>query len=160
MRAARAWPEQRATRSSWRKERVLRLEHQCRSARPRITFGERTRATYVPTSYVHQNRYSMFLSSPAFHPTPLTKITPFPPFPPSPALACVQQFPQTGYLVCPQTAAPCALRANPSAGAMPALVDRRSTVAAKPPTPERRCDAANRPADARPGRPRAHRRAP
>ena len=59
----------------------------------------------------------MFLSSPAFHPTPLHKITPFPPFPPSPSLACVQQFPLTGYLVCPQTAVPCALRANPSAGA-------------------------------------------
>ena len=31
--------------------------------------------------YVHQNRFSMFLSSPAFHPAPLRKIPPSPPFP-------------------------------------------------------------------------------
>ena len=46
---------------------------------------------------MHQNRYSMFLSSPAFHPTPLHKITPFPPFPPSPSHACVPQFPLTSF---------------------------------------------------------------
>ena len=86
---------------------------------------------------------------------PLPPLSPFP-------FACMRfAFLCLVIWFCPQTAAPCALRANPSAGAvMPALVDRRSTVAAKPPTPERRCDAANRPADARPGRPRAHRCAP
>ena len=90
----------------------------------------------------------MFLSSPAFHPTPLHKITPFPPFPPSPSHACVPQVPLTDCLFAHRLPIR-TLRANPSAGAVPARVDRRSTVAAKPPSPERRCDAANRPADAR-----------
>ena len=36
--------------------------------------------------YVHQNRFSMFLSSPAFHPAPLHKIPSLPPFPPPHAL--------------------------------------------------------------------------
>ena len=38
--------------------------------------------------YVHQNRFSMFLSSPAFHPAPLRKIPP-PPLSPFP-IACMQ----------------------------------------------------------------------
>ena len=60
------------------------------------------------------------------------KITPFPPIPPSPSHAYryVPQFPLTGLpgICCPQTAAPCppSLRANPSAGAVPARVDRLS----------------------------------
>ena len=47
-----------------------------------ITFGERT-ATCLRRVRASESLeiYSMFLSSPAFHPTPLNKIPPFPPFP-------------------------------------------------------------------------------
>ena len=47
-----------------------------------LTFGERT-ATCLRRVRASESLeiYSMFLSSPAFHPTPLNKIPPFPPFP-------------------------------------------------------------------------------
>ena len=48
--------------------------------------------------------------------------------------------------ICMRSAIPTDCRScEPACRAVPARVDRRSTVAAKPPSPERRCDAANRP---------------